>query len=167
MERQEEERMRAYIKAVFSDICALGVESHYEYQYEPMERKHSLFFFFFFSLGYSCTQEIYSSQCNGQSLSLCMVVWTVQPRLYIFSLPLMSVAGLVSVKNTLCQVQLWRTLQYVNQIGLNACMSRARRHQSATATNQQFSQYNFWCFHTASPLLYSFLSSSSSSSSGA
>ena len=46
MERQEEGRMRAYIKAVFSDICALGVESHYEYQYEPMERKHSLFFFF-------------------------------------------------------------------------------------------------------------------------
>lgn len=44
MERQEEERMRAYIKAVFSDICALGMESHYEYQYEPMERKHSLFF---------------------------------------------------------------------------------------------------------------------------
>lgn len=71
MERQEEERMRAYIKAIFSDICALSVESHYEYQYEPMERKHSLFFF---SLGYSCTQEIYSSQCNGQSLSLCMVV---------------------------------------------------------------------------------------------
>lgn len=43
MERQEEERMRAYIKAVFSDICALGVESHYEYQYEPMERKQSFF----------------------------------------------------------------------------------------------------------------------------
>lgn len=46
MERQEEERMRAYIKAVFSDICALSVESLYEYQYEPMERKHSCFFFF-------------------------------------------------------------------------------------------------------------------------
>lgn len=44
MEGQEEERMRAYIKAVFSDICALGVESLYEYQYEPMEGKHSLFF---------------------------------------------------------------------------------------------------------------------------
>lgn len=44
MERQEEERMRAYIKAVFSDICALSVESLYEYQYEPMERKHSFFF---------------------------------------------------------------------------------------------------------------------------
>lgn len=44
MERQEEERMRAYIKAVFTDICALGVESHYEYQYEPMERKHGPFF---------------------------------------------------------------------------------------------------------------------------
>lgn len=72
MERQEGERMRAYIKAIFSDICALGVESHYEYQYEPMERKHSLFPPF--SLGYSCTQEIYSCQCNGQSLSLCMVV---------------------------------------------------------------------------------------------
>lgn len=43
MERQEEERMRAYIKAVPSDICALGVERHYEYQYEPMERKHRLF----------------------------------------------------------------------------------------------------------------------------
>lgn len=96
--------------------------------------------FFPFSLGYSCTQEIHSSQCNGQSLSLCMVVWTVLPLLYIFSLPLMSVAGLVLVKNTLCQVQLWWTLQYVNQIGLNACMSWAWRHQSATATNQQFSQ---------------------------
>lgn len=71
MERQEEERMRAYIKAVFSDICALTVESHYEYQYEPMERKHS---FFSFSLSYSCTQEIYSSQSNGQSLSPCMAV---------------------------------------------------------------------------------------------
>ena len=142
-------------------------------------RGNSLFFFFsfffFFSLGYSCTQEIYSSQCNGQSLSLCMVVWTVQPRLYIFSLslslslsrpPLVSVAGLVSVENTLCQVQLWRTLQYVNQIGLNACMSGARRHQSATATNQPtvFSQYNFWCF---SHSLSSRSSSSSSSSSGA
>lgn len=45
MERQEEERMRAYIKAVFSDICALSVESLYEYQYEPIERKHSFFFF--------------------------------------------------------------------------------------------------------------------------
>lgn len=44
MERQEEERIRAYIKAVFSDICALGVERHYEYQYEPMERKHFFFF---------------------------------------------------------------------------------------------------------------------------
>ncbi|KAK2837141.1 hypothetical protein Q5P01_014353 [Channa striata] len=53
MERQEGERMRAYIKATFSDICALA--------HPP-------------SLGYSCTQEIYSSQCNGQSLSLCMVV---------------------------------------------------------------------------------------------
>lgn len=83
----------------------------------------------------------------------------MQPRLYIFSFSLMSVAGFVSVKNTLCQVQLWRTLQYVNQIGLNACMSRARQHQSAAATNQQFSQYNFWCF--TQPLL------SSSSSSGA
>lgn len=146
MERQEEERMRAYIKAVFSDICALSVESHYEYQYEPMERKHGLFFFFFFSLGYSCTQEIYSSQCNGRSLSLRMVVWTVQPRLCIFSLPLMSVAGLVSVNNTLCQVQLWRTLQYVNQVGLNASMSRVRRHHSATAPNPQFSQYHFLVF---------------------
>lgn len=42
MERQEEGRMRAYIKAVFTDICALGVESPYEYQFEPMERKHRL-----------------------------------------------------------------------------------------------------------------------------
>ncbi|KAK2901986.1 hypothetical protein Q8A73_011732 [Channa argus] len=40
MEQKEGERMRAYIKATFSDICALGVESHYEYQYEPMEKKH-------------------------------------------------------------------------------------------------------------------------------
>lgn len=43
MERQEKARMRAYIMAVFSDICALSVESHYEYQYEPMERKQFFF----------------------------------------------------------------------------------------------------------------------------
>lgn len=81
--------MRAYIKAVFTDICALSVESHYEYQYEPMERKHRFFFFFFFfSLGYSCTQEIYSSQSNGQSEvvhsrvnSLCSTSLSLSPAL--------------------------------------------------------------------------------------
>lgn len=47
---------------------------------------------------------------------------------------------------------------YVNQGGLNSCMGRARRHQSATSTSRQFffPQYHFWCFHTAS-LLSSFL----------
>lgn len=89
MERQEEERMRAYIKAAFTDICALGAERPYEYQYEPMERKHSPFFPPF-SLSYSCTQEIHSSQRNGQSVSLCTAVWTVL--LCLNSFPLMTVA---------------------------------------------------------------------------
>lgn len=43
--------------------------------------------FFLLLTGYSCTQENHSSQSNGQSLSLCMAVWTVQPLLYS-SLPL-------------------------------------------------------------------------------
>lgn len=38
--------------------------------------------FFLLLTGYSCTQENHSSQSNGQSLSLCMAVWTVQPLLY-------------------------------------------------------------------------------------
>lgn len=54
-----------------SDIFAFSGESHYEYQYEPRERKHS---FLSFSLGYSCTKGIYSSQSNGQSVRLCMAV---------------------------------------------------------------------------------------------
>jgi len=62
MERQEEERMRAYIKAVPSDICALGVERHYEYQYEPMERKHSLFFLLFLLTGlFMHTRNLFKS----------------------------------------------------------------------------------------------------------
>lgn len=71
MERQEERRMGAYIRTVSSDIFAFSRESHYEYQYGPRERKHS---FLSFSLGYSCTKEIYSSQSNGQSVRLCMAV---------------------------------------------------------------------------------------------
>lgn len=61
MERQEEERMRAYIKAVFSDICALSVESLYEYQYEPIERKHSFFFFFLLTGLFMHTRNLFKS----------------------------------------------------------------------------------------------------------
>lgn len=61
MERQEEERMRAYIKAVFSDICALGVESHYEYQYEPMERKHGPLFFSLLAGLFMHTRNLFKS----------------------------------------------------------------------------------------------------------
>lgn len=105
-----------HISGLFPMTFLLSAESHYEYQYGPRERKHS---FLSFSLGYSCTKEIYSSQSNGQSVRLCMAVWTVQPLLHIFPLP--PSLCLIAVKNTLRQVQLWQTLQYGNQFGLNAC----------------------------------------------
>lgn len=60
MERQEEERMRAYIMAVFSDIRALGAASHYEYQYAPAERKHSLFLFLLTGL-FMHTRKLFKS----------------------------------------------------------------------------------------------------------
>lgn len=148
MERQEERRMGAYIRTVSSDIFAFSRESHYEYQYGPRERKHS---FLSFSLGYSCTKEIYSSQSNGQSVRLCMAVWTVQPLLHIFPLP--PSLCLIAVKNTLRQVQLWQTLQYGNQFGLNAC-------KELDTNNYQPTLYISQCVSRRVP-------SSSSSSSGA
>lgn len=153
MERQEEERIRAYIKAVFSDICALGVERHYEYQYEPMERKH----FFFLTSHWAIHAHKKSIQVSVMASLWACAQLCEQRCLASTFFPLMSVARLVLLKNTLRQVQLWWTLQYVNQTGLNACMSWAWQHQSATPTYQQLSLYSFLCvcvcFHTASLLL--------------
>lgn len=63
MERQEVERMRAYIKALFSLTFVLSVwRATMNINMNPW-RGNTVFspaffiFFFFFSLGYSCTQE--------------------------------------------------------------------------------------------------------------
>ena len=131
MERQEEERMRAYIKAVFTDICALGVESPYEYQYEPMERKQ--FFFFFFPAHRAIHAHKKSIQVSVMA-SLWAWVLLCEQGCFGSAVSLsLSWVWLAFGKNTLCQVQLWWTLQYANQIGLNACMSCAC--QSAPISN--------------------------------
>lgn len=63
MERQEEERMRAYIKAPFSLTFVLSVwRATMNINMNPWRGNTVFFpsffvFFFFFLLGYSCTQE--------------------------------------------------------------------------------------------------------------
>lgn len=73
MAREEEKRMRAYIKAAFTGICALGVESPYEYQYEPMERKHSPLFFS--SPSHWAIHAHKTSIQAGVMASLCARAW--------------------------------------------------------------------------------------------
>lgn len=114
MERQEEERMRAYIKAAFTDICALGAERPYEYQYEPMERKHSPFF----------PPSHWAIHAHKKSIQVSVMasLWACArlcEQCCFASTVSLSWLWLVLVKNTLCQVQLWWALQYVNQVGLN------------------------------------------------